>query len=391
MCPPEDSAVTPADAGQGPEYSDVLRGAKAPTYSGDPPFVPLEGRIRRLWYGSSSMAALADLERLLERVFERSTARLFRSHIQVVQVERKVERAMERARTPSGAWTIVPSRYRVRLDPGDLEALAADVGGAEALAARLADVALAFARAHAYHLAGRPSVALVADPSVDRGVVEVDAIAEGRRPGQGDRALPVDLAAQAPATPKVPDMPVVGPRPGPVSAGPNSPQPSPEPPSPAAPAAGPQPVAGIQPGGVGDAAQLVTGPPAGAPHPEASATMGGIRGDGTQTLVFRRSVPDAARASVRLVTPDGVERVVEVNAAPVTLGRSSDNVLVLADSRVSRHHGRIQMRRLTLVYTDLASTNGSRVNGVRVDECALGVGDRVVVGDTVLLVEQLPN
>jgi hypothetical protein len=298
---------------------------------------------------------------------------------------------MERARTPSGAWTIVPSRYRVRLDPGDLEALAADVGGAEALAARLADVALAFARAHAYHLAGRPSVALVADPSVDRGVVEVDAIAEGRRPGQGDRALPVDLAAQAPATPKVPDMPVVGPRPGPAPAGPNSPQASPEPPAPAAPAAGPQPVAGIQAGGVGDAAQLVTGLPAGAPDRDASATMGGIRGDGTQTLVFRRSVPAAARALVRLVAPDGVERVVEVNATPVTLGRSSDNVLVLADSRVSRHHGRLQMRRLTLVYTDLASTNGSRVNGVRVDECALGVGDRVVVGDTVLLVEQLPG
>lgn len=118
---------------------------------------------------------------------------------------------------------------------------------------------------------------------------------------------------------------------------------------------------------------------------------GGIRGDGTQTLVFRRSVPEPARALVRVVAPDGAERVIAVDATPVTLGRSSDNVLVLADSRVSRHHGRLQTRRLTLVYTDLTSTNGSRVNGVRVDECALGVGDRVVVGDTVLLVEQLPG
>ena len=43
------------------------------------------------------------------------------------------------------------------------------------------------------------------------------------------------------------------------------------------------------------------------------------------------------------------------------------------------------------MFTDLGSTNGSRVNGVRVDECALGTGDRVQVGDTVLLVEQLPG
>ena len=64
---------------------------------------------------------------------------------------------------------------------------------------------------------------------------------------------------------------------------------------------------------------------------------------------------------------------------------------MLADARVSRHHARLQTRRGTLVFTDLGSTNGSRVNGVRVDECALGTGDRVQVGDTILLVEQLPG
>ena len=60
----------------------------------------------------------------------------------------------------------------------------------------------------------------------------------------------------------------------------------------------------------------------------------------------------------------------------LTIGRGSDNGLVLDDARVSRHHGRLQARRGTLVYTDPGSTNGSRVNGVRVDEIALGPGDR---------------
>ena len=118
---------------------------------------------------------------------------------------------------------------------------------------------------------------------------------------------------------------------------------------------------------------------------------GGIRGDGTQTLVFRRPAPMPTRAVLRVIGRDGSERTVEVDGTPLTLGRSSDNGLVITDPRISRHHARLQARRGTLVFTDLGSTNGSRVNGVRVDECALGTGDRVLIGDTVLLVEQLPG
>jgi pSer/pThr/pTyr-binding forkhead associated (FHA) protein len=39
------------------------------------------------------------------------------------------------------------------------------------------------------------------------------------------------------------------------------------------------------------------------------------------------------------------------------------------------------------VYTDLGSTNGSRVNGVAVGELVLGVGDRIELGDTIIIVE----
>ena len=108
--------------------------------------------------------------------------------------------------------------------------------------------------------------------------------------------------------------------------------------------------------------------------------------------MFRRPAPAAARAVLRVVraatAPSGRSRS---TARRSTIGRSPDNGLVLADARVSRHHGRLQARRGTLVYTDLGSTNGSRVNGVRVDEIALGMGDRVLVGDTVLVVETLPG
>jgi hypothetical protein len=325
------------------------------------------------------MAVLADLERLLERVFERSTARLFRAHVQAVQLERRVERAMERARVTGGGRTVVPARYRVRLHPDDLADVAARSGGFDALAGQLADAALAFARAHEYHLPGRPGVALVADPAVERGVIEVDAIAAPPRP----------------AVSPVPDTPAVAPRTTPPETPPEGP---------VAPAGAPAVpgenealslVAPVTPGPAPEAG-AVTGPPttAAGPGPAAGpvpASPGGIRGDGTQTLVFRRPVPAPTRAVLRLMARDGSERTVEVDGTPLTVGRATDNGLVVADPRVSRHHARLQARRGTLVFTDLGSTNGSRVNGVRVDECALGTGDRVVVGDTVLLVEQLPG
>jgi hypothetical protein len=127
------------------------------------------GAFRGPLVGFPPMAVLADLERLFERLFERSSARLFRTHLQELQVERRVERAMERARVGQGSRTVVPARYRVRLNGADLDELSGEAG-AEALAGRLADAALAFARAHGYHLPGRPTVSLVVDPAVRPGV-----------------------------------------------------------------------------------------------------------------------------------------------------------------------------------------------------------------------------
>jgi hypothetical protein len=313
------------------------------------------------------MAVLADVERFLERVFERSTARLFRAHVQPVQLERRVERAMERARSGSGGRTVVPGRYRVRVQPDDLRTVADQAGGAEALASRLADAALTFARAHAYHLPGRPGVSLVADPSLARGQVEVDAVAESAR------RSPVSQPAGAPAPSVAQGVPAAAASGAAAVASAAVPQ-----------AWTPNPIVdAIEPD------RQVRNPTPGTPFLEEAYP--GVRGDGTQTLVFRRPAPSATRAVLRVWSPDGTERTIEVDGTPLVIGRSRDSGLVLADTKVSRQHGRLQARRGTLVYTDLGSTNGSRVNGIRVDEIALGLGDRLLLGDTVLVVESLPG
>lgn len=92
---------------------------------------------------------------------------------------------------------------------------------------------------------------------------------------------------------------------------------------------------------------------------------------------------------LRSVAPDGRERRFEISTPLVTIGRATDNQLVLDDRRASRHHARLTARAGGLVFTDLDSTNGSVVNGKRVREVALGPGDRIELGKTVLFVESV--
>ena len=116
----------------------------------------------------------------------------------------------------------------------------------------------------------------------------------------------------------------------------------------------------------------------------------GLRAAGDRLYPVRPAPPPPARALLRVTEPGGREREITVEGPPLTLGRALDNALVIADPRVSRHHGRFLTRHGALVYTDLGSTNGTRVNGIRVDEIVLGAGDRLQVGDVVVVVEQLP-
>ena len=51
-----------------------------------------------------------------------------------------------------------------------------------------------------------------------------------------------------------------------------------------------------------------------------------------------------------------------------TLGRASDNTIVLDSSRVSRHHAQIRLLPTGTLVEDLGSTNGTWVNERRISE-----------------------
>jgi hypothetical protein len=73
-----------------------------------------------------------------------------------------------------------------------------------------------------------------------------------------------------------------------------------------------------------------------------------------------------------------------LDSTPVTLGRSSDNDLDLGDDDfASAHHARVEPRRDGVWVEDVGSTNGTFVNGVKVDEPRrLSNGDVIRVGET---------
>jgi pSer/pThr/pTyr-binding forkhead associated (FHA) protein len=76
-----------------------------------------------------------------------------------------------------------------------------------------------------------------------------------------------------------------------------------------------------------------------------------------------------------------VERVVPWEAAEIVTGRSPDCDLVLNASGVSRRHARFVREGDAFRVVDLASANGIRVNGRKVEAAALAVGDVVGIDD----------
>jgi FHA domain-containing protein len=87
------------------------------------------------------------------------------------------------------------------------------------------------------------------------------------------------------------------------------------------------------------------------------------------------------------VLPAGEEY--ELDAAALTIGRGAQNDVALdGDEFASARHVRVEPRRDGVWVHDLGSTNGTHVNGIRIDRPRkLVTGDVIRVGDTELRFE----
>jgi serine phosphatase RsbU (regulator of sigma subunit)/pSer/pThr/pTyr-binding forkhead associated (FHA) protein len=86
-------------------------------------------------------------------------------------------------------------------------------------------------------------------------------------------------------------------------------------------------------------------------------------------------------ATLLVINPSGNRTRLPIAPVPFTIGRHSDNHLVLRDNRASRNHARVLCDESGYVIEDLNSRHGVFVNGIRVqDRAPLVTGDRIEFG-----------
>jgi eukaryotic-like serine/threonine-protein kinase len=100
--------------------------------------------------------------------------------------------------------------------------------------------------------------------------------------------------------------------------------------------------------------------------------------DGSQLVQF---VP---RARLVIHQPDGSEKVTELSETLSTIGKGSENTIVITDTAISRRHASIELRDSRYLIKDLGSLNGIFVNSLRIGEQGqvLLDGDQIEIGRT---------
>ena len=320
------------------------------------------------------MGFLRRIESRLEGVFEGGIGRTFRSHVQPVELARKLTKEMDDNKVISVQQVYVPNAYTVFLAPDDREQFLAYEAR---LRTELAGYLTEHARREGYSLPGRARVMIETADELEVGTFGIAAEMEETPPPvamdspPAAEALPAEFGGGAvpaaetapPVAPVVP-IPPVAPIVDPFAAD------AADEFAPAAPTPPAAPVAPVVPEAPVIAAAAVA---ATTPDPAPVAPP-----------VEPPAAPPAA-ASWTLIWPGGE---VPIGGNAVVIGRSKDCDVPLADGNVSRRHAELGRSEEGFVLRDLDSTNGTMVNGRRIRSATIGAGDEITIGMSTLRIEQ---
>lgn len=96
------------------------------------------------------------------------------------------------------------------------------------------------------------------------------------------------------------------------------------------------------------------------------------------------TVPVADGWALKLLTgPIAGQDIALKQGAEYVFGRGREADVVLPDDLVSRRHATLSCLRAAPELADLASTNGTFVNGERITRATLSIGDRLLIGTTI--------
>jgi Protein of unknown function (DUF3662)/FHA domain len=268
------------------------------------------------------MNVLRAIESKIEGLFEGVFGRAFRTNVQPIELARWLAREMDQHRSVSVSRVYVPNEYTIYLAPSDRAQFASYEGS---LIGELQEYLAEHARREGYALLTPPKVLFSTDPDLAMG--ESGVSARVVQPREGLEPVRTPTPAPAPAAPshEVPSPPAAVTPPAQPAATmvyrPEEPEPAP--------------------------------PPAPEPEPKHPVV----------TLSF-----------------DG--REVPVTGDRVILGRSRECDIRLADTNVSRRHAEVRHEDDAYWIVDLGSTNGTELNGRRVERARLSDGDRITLGAT---------
>lgn len=269
------------------------------------------------------MGVLQRFERRLSGLVEGLFARAFRSEVQPVEIAAALQRELDNEAAIVGSErTLVPNRFIVELGDHDHARLAPYT---RPLVHELIEMVREYADEQRYSFVGPVTVELAHEPSLDTGVFRVRSEV---------------AAAEAPAAVR-----------------PSSSADRVDVPPPSPPGAGPQPAPGP--------AAAAGGPYLGKPADSAAVAVNYGR------LIIREGA--------------GLAREVQLRNPVVLVGRGPQADIRLSDPAVSRRHAELRLDTDPPVVTDLNSTNGTRLNGVLVNTAPLADGDRIAVGETLLV------
>ena len=289
------------------------------------------------------MSVLRTIERKIEGLFEGVFGRAFRTHVQPVELARKLAKEMDEHRSVSVSRVYVPNEYTVYLSSADRQQFVSYEGS---LIGELQEYLTEHARREAYALLTPPRVRFAVDD--DLAVGEFGIATRVAQPDEGVPSLPASASAAAVAARSVsiPDAPI------------------PDAPSTPLPAAAPAPV------------------PVAAP----ATTM--IYGQAGEAGGARESAPSAPPREVVTLTLDG--RAHPLSSHSIVIGRSRECDLRIADGNASRRHAEVVQEGADYVVVDLGSTNGTELNGRRITRETLTDGDRITIGATDLVFGRSP-
>ena len=277
------------------------------------------------------MSVLRTIESSIERLFEGVFGRAFRTHVQPVELARKLAKEMDEHRSVSVSRVYVPNEYTVYLSSADRQQFISYEGS---LVGELQEYLTEHARREGYALLTPPRVKFAVDD--DLAVGEFGIATRVAQPGDGVGPLP-EAPAPAPARVSIPAAPV------------------PTPPVVTPPAVDPAP------------AMTMIYPAAGEwPEETPPTTM----------------APEPPREVVTLTLG---WRAHPITSTRFVIGRSRECDLTVTDGNASRRHAEIVQEGDTYLVADLGSTNGTELNGRRISREELTDGDRITVGGTDLV------